>query len=94
MARNEPQSLRILGKLRSQAGAQPRQPSWSLLPFDLSLQKMNTHNHEMTPTERLAAKIADLEAKLALADERTFYLTAQLAQANARLGVTDFKTMP
>ena len=55
---------------------------------------MNTHNHEMTPTERLAAKIADLEAKLALADERTFYLTAQLAQANARLGVTDFKTMP
>lgn len=55
---------------------------------------MNTHNHEMTPTKRLAAKIADLEAKLALADERTFFLTAELARANAKLGITDYKTQP
>jgi hypothetical protein len=47
-----------------------------------------------TPTEILAARIADLEARLQLADERAFYLTAQLAAANARLGVTDYRTQP
>lgn len=54
---------------------------------------MNTHTNEMTPTERLAAKIADLEAKLALADEQVFFLTAELAQANAKLGITNYRTM-
>lgn len=47
-----------------------------------------------TPTEVLAARIADLEARLQLADERAFYLVAQLAAANARLGVTDYRTQP
>ena len=51
---------------------------------------MNTY--DMTPTERLAAKIADLEAKLQLADERAFYLVAQVAQLNAQLGQTDYRT--
>ena len=46
----------------------------------------------MTPTERLAAKIADLEAKLQLADERAFYLVAQIASLNAQLGRTDYRT--
>lgn len=55
---------------------------------------MNTYNDNLTPTERLAAKIADLEAKLQLADERTFFLTAELARANARLGITDYRTIP
>jgi hypothetical protein len=48
----------------------------------------------MTPTEILAARIADLEARLQLADERAFYLTAALAAANARLGITDYVTNP
>jgi hypothetical protein len=51
---------------------------------------MNTY--DMTPTERLAAKIADLEAKLQLADERAFYLVAQVAKLNAELGRTDYRT--
>lgn len=48
--------------------------------------------YDMTPTEILAAKIADLEAKLELADERAFYLVAQVAQLNAQLGQTDYRT--
>jgi hypothetical protein len=50
------------------------------------------NNYDMTPTERLAAKIADLEAKLQLADEQTFYLVAQVAKLNAELGRTDYRT--
>ena len=53
---------------------------------------MNTY--DMTPTELLAAKIADLEAKLQLADERAFYLVAQVAQLNAQLGRTEYQTYP
>lgn len=48
----------------------------------------------MTPTERQAAIIADLEAQLQLASERIFYLVSQLAAANAQLGKTDYATMP
>lgn len=48
----------------------------------------------MTPTERQAAIIADLQARLALADERLFYLVGQLADANAKLGNIDFATFP
>ena len=48
----------------------------------------------MTPTERQAAIIADLEAQLQLASERIFYLVAELVAANAKLGVTDYATMP
>ena len=48
----------------------------------------------MTPTEVLAAKIADMEARLQLADERVFYLVAEIARLNAELGRTDFKTHP
>lgn len=46
----------------------------------------------MTPTEILAARIADLEARLQLADERAFWLVAQIAQLNAVLGRTDYQT--
>ena len=46
------------------------------------------------PVDVLAAKVTDLEAKLQLADERTFFLTSELAQANARLGITDYRTQP
>ena len=52
---------------------------------------MNTYQ---TPTEILAARIDDLEARLQLADERAYWLTAQLAEANARLGCTDYATHP
>ncbi len=48
----------------------------------------------MTPTETLAARIADLEAQLQLKDERLFYVVAQLAAANAKLGNTEYSTMP
>ena len=46
------------------------------------------------PVDVLAAKVTDLEAKLQLADERTFFLTSELAQANARLGITEYRTQP
>lgn len=48
----------------------------------------------MTPTEVLAARIANLEAQLQLADERAFYLVAELAKANARLSITIYATQP
>jgi len=48
----------------------------------------------MTPTEILALRIADLEARLQLSDERIYFLTAELAQTNARLGITTYKTTP
>ena len=47
----------------------------------------------MTPTERQAAVIADLEAKLELMEERTFFLVAEVAKLNAQLGKTEFQTM-
>ena len=49
---------------------------------------------EETPLGRMSAKVNDLEAKLKLADERAFYLTAELAKANARLGITEYRTQP
>ena len=52
---------------------------------------MNTYQ---TPTEILAAKIADFEAKLQLADERAFYLVAEIASLNAQLGRTEYHTQP
>jgi hypothetical protein len=48
----------------------------------------------MTPTEILALKIANLEAQLQLADERAFYLVAEIAKANARLNITTYATQP
>jgi hypothetical protein len=48
----------------------------------------------MTPTEILAARIADLEARLQLADERAFYLVAEIALLNAALGCTNYQTQP
>lgn len=50
--------------------------------------------HDLTPTERLALEIESLKAQLILADERLFFLVAELAKANARLGVTDYATQP
>ena len=49
---------------------------------------------EPTPTEILAARIADMEARLQLADERAFYLVAEIARLNAALGRTDYVTQP
>ena len=46
------------------------------------------------PIEVQAALIADLTARLELANERIFYLVGELADANARLGNTEYTTMP
>ena len=63
-----------------------------------AFKKWWNHGASVNPPERpvdvLAAKVTDLEAKLQLADERTFFLTSELAQANARLGITDYRTQP
>ena len=48
----------------------------------------------LTPTETLALKVEALQAEIQLRDERIFYLVAELAQANAKLGTTDFRTIP
>lgn len=49
----------------------------------------------LTPTEVLAARIADLEAQLWLADERAFYLVAEVARLNALVGNSvGYRTMP
>ena len=48
----------------------------------------------MTPTEHQAAIIRDLESQLQLASERIFYLVSELATANAKLGKTDYATLP
>lgn len=47
-----------------------------------------------TPTEILAGRIADLESRLQLADEHTFWLTAEIARLNAELKRTDYQTRP
>jgi hypothetical protein len=49
---------------------------------------------DLTPTETLSLRIEALQAELQLRDERIFYLVAELAQANAKLGTTDFRTIP
>ena len=82
-----PQSKGLAFKCRSYSTAHSKLTSTYCFRIDL---KMN--HYDMTPTERLAAKIADLEAKLQLADERAFYLVAQVAQLNAQLGRTDYRT--
>ena len=48
----------------------------------------------MTPTERLAIRIEELQAELQLANERLFYLVAELAKANAQLGHVNYSTFP
>lgn len=48
----------------------------------------------LTPTEVLAARIAELEAQLELAEERAFYLVAEVARLNTLIGVTSFRTVP
>ena len=40
---------------------------------------------EPSPTERQAAIIADLEARLQLLDERLFYVTSELAKSDAMI---------
>lgn len=49
---------------------------------------------ERTPTERLRLNIEELEAKLEQANERIYFLVAELATANARLGNTEYRTIP
>lgn len=41
--------------------------------------------NDLTPTERLALTIADLEARLELANERTFFVASQNAHLRAAL---------
>lgn len=41
--------------------------------------------NDLTPTERQAAMIADLEARLELASEREFYLMAENARLRSQL---------
>ena len=48
----------------------------------------------MTPTEHQAAIIRDLESQLQLASERIFYLVAELAAAQAKLGNVNYSTSP
>ena len=46
---------------------------------------MNSTTTDPTPTEVQAAIIADLEARLTLADERQFYLMAENARLRAQV---------
>ena len=46
---------------------------------------MSPH-YDLTPTERQAGMIADLEARLELMNERLFYVSAELANARAQSG--------
>lgn len=48
----------------------------------------------LTPTEVLAARVADLEARIELGQEREFYLVAEVARLNALIGETRYRTMP
>jgi len=48
----------------------------------------------LTPTERQAIALAALEAENQLLRERLFYVVAALAAANAKLGITEYQTMP
>jgi hypothetical protein len=48
----------------------------------------------MTPTERQAIALAALEAENQLLRERLFFVVAALAAANAKLGNTEYQTMP
>ena len=47
-----------------------------------------------TPTERLAIEIEELKARLQIAEEREFFLAAEVAKLNAILGRTDFQIRP
>lgn len=46
------------------------------------------------PSTWLSERNADLEARLQLAEERIYFLVSELAAANARLGITDYRTQP
>lgn len=46
----------------------------------------------LTPTQVLAAKIAALEAKLQIAEERAYFLVAEISRLNAQIGNTEFRT--
>lgn len=50
--------------------------------------------YEPTPTERMLWVQMELQARLDLADERIYFLIAELAKANAKLGITDYRTQP
>ena len=50
--------------------------------------------YEPTPTERMLWVQMELQARLDLADERIYFLISELAKANARLGITDYRTQP
>ena len=46
---------------------------------------MKIKTTDLTPNERQAAMIADLEARLTLAEERHFYLMAENARLRAQV---------
>ena len=49
--------------------------------------EMSSNARARTPTEVQAGMIADLEAKLVLADEKTFFLMSENARLRAELEV-------
>lgn len=50
-------------------------------------------NNELTPTQVLALKIEGLQAELQIANERIYWLVAELAAAQVKLGNLHYKTM-
>ena len=61
-------------------------------PFRAMDQDILRREESWTPVQRQAAMIAELEAKLKLADERIYWLVGELATANAKINNTTFKT--
>ena len=60
----------------------------SVRRLNLSATKKSTNMIELTPNERQAAMIADLEARLQLAEEKLFYTASQNAKLRTILQST------
>lgn len=49
-------------------------------------------NNELTPTQVLALQVEGLHAELQIANERIYWLVAELAKAHSELGNLNYKT--
>lgn len=49
--------------------------------------------NDLTPTERLAIRIEELQSELQIANERIYWLVAELAKAHSQLHNLDYKTV-
>ena len=49
-------------------------------------------NNELTPTQVLALQVEGLQAELQIANERIYWLVAELAAAQCKLGNLNYKT--